>query len=162
MKSEATNLARMIEAEFGKKLTRSEALEKVAYLRGFDNWDTAVACGGMVAIVPTPSPAPEARTVAIPKTALSLNDQVSQLFMLHTALHNGFTYEAAVGILCKQKDLRCANRWQQVSFDLKSKLPDLLDQTEMFCPDIILMAGMGHDQRIILDLIEYLKKYAHS
>lgn len=162
MKTEATNLARMIEAEFGKKLTRSEALEKVAYLRGFDNWDTAVACGGMVALAPKLSPAPEAQTTVIPKNVLSSHDQISQLFMLHTATNHGFTYRAAIDLLCKQKDPRYANRWRQVSLDPKSKLPDLLDQTEMFSPNIILMAGIGSDQRIILDLIQYLKSYPHS
>lgn len=154
MKREATNLAHMLKQEFGCQITHSDALERIARLRDFDNWDTAVACVGR-------------KHSEVMTNILSRRDQFIQIFGFHTAIRNGMTVSNAIKSFKEQFDIEAANGWQCAIFDENSGAPisATLRSTGLFDDDVITIASMvdgyGDWSSSLSSIVDYLKTTMH-
>jgi hypothetical protein len=158
MKREATNYARLIQQDFGKSIQRSEALEKVAYLNGFPNWDTAVALA----------------SESTPRTAEPLSHllQYSQLQAFQAGLRGGGILASILEILARQSDPRLAKGWASVHKAIKRKaivieswpqfIVRQLRETNFFDDQVVLMMEMSAQfesdtERCLDRAVDYLK-----
>jgi hypothetical protein len=158
MKREATNYARLIQVEFGKSVQRGEALEKIAALNDFPNWDTAVALSSGPN---TPADEP-----------LSHLLQYSQLQAFRAGLRSGGPLANVVEILARQSDPMLAKGWESVHKALKRKgvktegwaifTAKQLRATNFFDDQVLLMLEMSAQfesdtERCLESALAYLK-----
>ena len=151
MKREATSLAEMLKRDFGREIKRSDALERVARLRGFENWDTAVACAGR-------------EKDNTESSVLTRREQFTQLFAFHAGINNGRTMVDAISILKDQPNKEAATGWGRVQFDdeVRNKLSEIFLQTGLFDEDIITISSMvdGYAEwgSSFLRVLDYVKE----
>lgn len=151
MKREAKNLASMIAQDFSHKISHSDALERVAALRGFKNWDTAIASVRR-------APEPVAGDSSVP---LTLKTQLSQLFALRVGLRNCKLLPTVIKSLQEQPDPAMAAVWARVKPDpLGCTLSDILGQIGIFDDATIAVARVSDDMTIqegVGIIIEYFQ-----
>lgn len=133
LKQQASNLSKMMRADFGRNMSRSEALERIAKIHGYDNWDTAVGCVVRV-------------EQATQQGVLSPEAQIAQLMALDAGLVGNLTFRHIVDRLAEQPNSMAAAAWHRVLNvkDMVSVRPinEVLAETGLFDHDVLLIVGM--------------------
>ena len=133
LKQQASNLSKMMRTDFGRNMSRSEALERIAKIHGYDNWDTAAGCVVRLA-------------QATQQGVLSPEAQIAQLMALDAGLVGNLTFRHIVDRLAEQPNSTAAAAWQRVSNvkDMVSVRPinEVLAETGLFDHDVLLIVGM--------------------
>ena len=147
LKKEAKNLSQILNREFGQTISHSKALEFIAQVHGYPNWDTAVAkvdVRGVSAAAP-----------------LSRHDQLWQLIAIRDSLKNKARFGTTLELLKSQPNAVAAAGWKQVSVGDGADIGNVLIDSQLFDADVVNIFHFVHVEHDLCGsfntCIEYLK-----